>query len=215
MGSSTRLGAVRLLADEFFLLAHDDMSGKPRLHPRVAGIGLASALLGELILFGRIRIHGGDLVVLERRPVDDGLTNRVFVTIAGRHPQPLSTWLAMLAETAHDDVAARLAADGVVSRVSSRWPGRGDRWVPADMSTAAWPAARLRMVLTHDEAPSVPDVALAGLALSCGLASYLLWDTGPQVRDHLDRLLSDLGPVRDLLARAAAAVGNAVMSRRV
>jgi hypothetical protein len=206
---------VRLLADEFFLLAHDDVSGKPRLHPRVAGIGLASALLGELILFGRIRIQGGDLVVVERRPVDDGLTNRVFVAIAGRRPQPVSTWLATLAETARDDVAARLAADGVVSRVSSRWPGRGDRWVPADMSTAAWPAARLRMVLTHDEAPPVPDVALAGLALACGLASYLLWDTGPQVRDHLDRLLSDLGPVRDLIAHTEAAVGNAVMSRRV
>jgi hypothetical protein len=83
------------------------------------------------------------------------------------------------------------------------------------MSTAAWPAARLRMLLTRDEEPSVPDVALAGLALSCGLASYLLWDTGPQVREHLDRLLSDLGPVRDLLDHTETAVGDAVMSRRV
>jgi Golgi phosphoprotein 3 (GPP34) len=206
---------VRLLADEFFLLAHDDVSGKPRLHPRVMGIGLASALLGELVMFGRVRIKGADLVVVDGRPVDDELTDRVLVAIAGRRPRPVSTWLAALADTAPADVAARLAADGVVHRVSSRWPGRGDRWVPADMSTAAWPAARLRMLLTHDEAPPVPDVALAGLALSCGLSSYLLWDTAPEVRDHLDRLLSDLGPVRDLLAYTEAAVGDAVMSRRV
>jgi hypothetical protein len=206
---------VRLLADEFFLLAHDDVSGKPRLHPRVMGIGLASALLGELVMFGRVRIQGADLVVVDSRPVDDELTGRVLAAIAGQRPRPVSTWLAALADTAPADVAARLAADGVVNRVSSRWPGRGDRWVPADMSTAAWPAARLRMLLTHDEAPPVPDVALAGLALSCGLSSYLLWDTAPEVRDHLDRLLSDLGPVRDLLAHTEAAVGDAVMSRRV
>jgi Golgi phosphoprotein 3 (GPP34) len=210
---------VRLLADEFFLLAHDDASGKPRLHPRVVGIGLASALLGELVLFGRVRIQGPDLVVVDGRPVDDELTDRVLTVIAGRRPRPVSTWLAALADTAPAEVAARLAADGVVNRVSSRWPGRGDRWVPADMSTAAWPAARLRMLLTHAEAhaeaPPVPDVALAGLALSCGLSSYLLWDTGPEVRDHLGRLLSGLGPVRDLLAYTEAAVGDAVMSRRV
>jgi Golgi phosphoprotein 3 (GPP34) len=206
---------VRLLADEFFLLAHDDVSGKPRLHPRVAGIGLASALLGELVLFGRVGIHGGDLVTLDRRPVGDALTDRVFVAVAGRRAEPVSAWLAVLAETAPADVAARLAADGIVNRVSSRWPGRADRWVPADMSTAAWPAARLRMLLTRDEEPPVSDVALAGLALSCGLGSYLLWDTGPRVRGHLDRLLSGLGPVRDLLVQTETAVGDAVMSRRV
>jgi hypothetical protein len=206
---------VRLLADEFFLLAHDDVSGKPRLHPRVIGIGLASALICELVLFGRVRIQGSDLIVVDGHPIDDELADRVLTAIAGRRRQPVSFWLAALAETAPADVAARLAADGVVNRVSSRWPGRGDRWVPADMSTAAWPAARLRMLLTHQEAPTIPDVALAGLALSCGLSSYLLWDTAPEVRDHLDRLLSELPPVRDLLAHTEAAVSDAVMSRRV
>jgi hypothetical protein len=33
------------------LLAHDDVTGKPRAHSRVVGLGLAGALLGELMLF--------------------------------------------------------------------------------------------------------------------------------------------------------------------
>jgi Golgi phosphoprotein 3 (GPP34) len=207
---------TRLLADEFFLLAHDDVSGKPRLHSRVTGIGLASALLSELVLRGCARIRGAELIVEDRRPIDDELTNRVLAMVAARPPQPVPDWLAWLAETAADDVAARLAADGIVSRTSSWWPGRSGRWVPANMSTAAWPAARLRMLLMHEQALTVPDVMLAGLALSCGLASYLLWDTRPHSREHLDRLVSGLGqPLRDLLGQTETAVGNAVMSRRV
>ena len=50
-----------MLADQFYLIAHEDRTGRSRLHPRATGIGLAAALLGELILDNKLRIFAGDL----------------------------------------------------------------------------------------------------------------------------------------------------------
>ena len=49
-----------MLADQYFLIAHEDRTGRSRLHPRATGLGLAAALLGELMLEGRLRIVEGD-----------------------------------------------------------------------------------------------------------------------------------------------------------
>ncbi len=208
---------TRLLADEFFLLAHDDATGKSRLHPTVSGIGLAGALLGEQILFGRVDVREGWIVVVDRYDLPDALAQAVLDRLAAQQqPQTVRTWLRSLAETAHDDVAMRLAADGVVTRAKSRWPVRGERWVPADMSRAAWPAARLRMLLAKSESMTTPDVALAGLAVACGLGAQLLWDTPPEARQYLDYLGFTLAePLRELTRHTETAVGDAVLSRRV
>ena len=49
------------LADDFWRLAHHDVSGKPRLNGRAAGLGLAAALLGELMWAGKITARDGRL----------------------------------------------------------------------------------------------------------------------------------------------------------
>src|SRR5207302_8432860 len=46
----TGMSGTGLVADDLYLLAHDDRTGKPLLHPRPLGIGLAGGLLAELIL---------------------------------------------------------------------------------------------------------------------------------------------------------------------
>ncbi|WP_433221478.1 GOLPH3/VPS74 family protein [Dactylosporangium sp. CS-047395] len=46
-------------ADSLWLLAHDAGTGRPLLGPRVLGLGLAGALLAELLLGGLVRIDGG------------------------------------------------------------------------------------------------------------------------------------------------------------
>jgi transcriptional regulator with XRE-family HTH domain len=40
------------LADDLWLLAHHDVTGRPNLHARAAGLGLAGGLLAELVLAG-------------------------------------------------------------------------------------------------------------------------------------------------------------------
>ncbi len=56
------------LADDVYLLAHHEVSGRPFLHARVLGLGLAGALLAELVLEGKIFIRPGEVVVADRPP---------------------------------------------------------------------------------------------------------------------------------------------------
>ena len=57
--SGARLAGTGLLADDLFLMAHCDRTGKPLLQPRATGLGLAGALLAELTLLGKIRVSSG------------------------------------------------------------------------------------------------------------------------------------------------------------
>jgi Golgi phosphoprotein 3 GPP34 len=51
------LGGTGRLADDLFLMAHNDVTGKPLLQPRAPGLGLAGALRAELILSGRLWVR--------------------------------------------------------------------------------------------------------------------------------------------------------------
>jgi hypothetical protein len=54
------------LADEMYLIAHDDVTGGRRRPGRVVGVGLGGALLAELMLAGNVRIWAGTVVALTR-----------------------------------------------------------------------------------------------------------------------------------------------------
>jgi hypothetical protein len=69
------------LADDIYLLAHHEVSGKPFLQPRAIGLGLAGGLLAELVLIGAIRVAGDDLAVTDRVRPDDGLMRAVQVQV--------------------------------------------------------------------------------------------------------------------------------------
>jgi Golgi phosphoprotein 3 (GPP34) len=215
-------GGNGLLADDLFLLAHDEITGRPRLHPRVTGIGLAGALLGELTLFRRVDIRADPdgrefVVVTEREPIDDALANAVLRQVmADGRPRTVRAWLGYLAQTASHNVGERLGAAGLVARAHSRLPRRATRLVPTDMATAAWPATRLRLLLGRMDHVTVPDAALAGFAVACGLAQQILWDTPPSARQYLDYLVANLpAALRALLAQTENAVSDAVLSRPI
>jgi hypothetical protein len=211
------LPGTGLVADDFFLLAHDGVTGRPRLHPRVTGIGLAGALLTELTLLGRTDVRAGTLVVLDdRRPTDPLLAGLLGRVRTERRPHQVGAWLSFLSPGVAEEVAQRAAGNGLLVRVAQRGLRRGVRWAPADRSTAAWPAARLRMLLTRTEPMAVGDVSLAGLARACGLAELVLADAPVPARQHLDHLVSTLAePLRQLVAETETAVGNAVLARGV
>ena len=107
---STQLGGTGRLADDLWLVAHHEITGKPHLRPRAAGVGLAGGLLAELMLAGGIRLWRG-MIVPAGGPVSrDGLARAVLVQVtsegkssvplrAGNTPGPQSrarcaTWAA-------------------------------------------------------------------------------------------------------------------------
>jgi hypothetical protein len=55
----TPLTGTGLAADDLYVLAHHDVTGRPFLQARALGIGLAGALLAELVLAGAIRVPDG------------------------------------------------------------------------------------------------------------------------------------------------------------
>ncbi|HKT06145.1 MAG TPA: GPP34 family phosphoprotein [Rugosimonospora sp.] len=215
--------ASGLLADELFLIAHDDVTGKPRLHPRVMGIALAGALLGELVLYGRVDVRqvpelGTDGVILvERLPVGDALVDSVLdqVFSEGR-PRTVRAWLAFLWPTATRGVGDRLAASGLLLPARTGLLRREPRWTPADTPTAARPVTRLRILLSKQDPMTVADAVLGGFAVECGLGQQILWQAPPRAREYLDYLLGHLPEgLRILLNQTEQAVGDAVMNRPI
>lgn len=204
-----------LLADEFFLLAHDDMTGKPKLHLRVAGYGLAGALLGELILEGRITVRSGAVSVLNQHPPSDALAHLVLDQLVNESEhRAVRVWLDYLGQNARDMVGDRLVRAGVVRRHEARRLLRAaTTYRPVDINTAAWPVARLRGLLDRAETIRLPDAVLLGLVVATDLTRPVLSRTEcpPQVA----RILAALPPgLRELLAQIEAAAGAAVISPR-
>ncbi|MFE9691721.1 GPP34 family phosphoprotein [Micromonospora sp. NPDC005806] len=203
-----------LIADEFFLIAHNDSRGKAKLHPAATALGLAAGLLGELLLFGRITIASGMLTVLDRRPPADALAHTVLDQLIGE-PQhrAVRIWLSFLAQTGVTSVGERLARAGVLRRQENRRLLRTSlSYVPVDVNTTAWPAARLSTLLERPEPIVVPDSLLLGLIAATGLTREVLWNAGPQAHHQLSVLIPALpAPLKELVAHTEAAVGAAVL----
>jgi len=210
------LAGTGRLADDLYLLAHHDVTGRPFLQPRAVGLGLAGALLGELALAGAIWVGHGQLAVAGGAVPDDGLARQVLAVLAGeREPHPPADWLAFLAATAGRQVACRLARSGYLTEVGARRPWRGQRWVPVDADCAFAPLVRARAVLDPGRRPTASGAALAGLAAACGLGHRILQYGQPGGRERLDAAIRLLRQdLRELVAHTQAAVDAAVLSPR-
>ena len=71
------------LADDIYLLAHHEVSGKPFLQPQAIGLGLAGGLLAELVLIRAIGVSGDGVAATRRVRPQDGLTRAVHSQVLG------------------------------------------------------------------------------------------------------------------------------------
>jgi len=148
-----------LLADELYCIAHDDR-GRSRVPDRAVDVGLAAALLGELVLTGHVDVCDGRLEIVDGSQPQDALAYTVFEQLlAQRQCRQVRIWLALLAGWSFDAVGERLERRGLVTRTKKRW-GRVTRYIPVDPCAAAVPADRLRRQLVR----GVPEVVADGLA---------------------------------------------------
>src|ERR1700742_1827793 len=104
------------LADEFFLIAHRDYDGRPRINSSALTLGLAGALLIELALHRKIRINPQqlELIVASEAPPPDATAHAVMDQLAAEPEIMLiSTWLKFLGQTSTQRVADRLVRTGL------------------------------------------------------------------------------------------------------
>lgn len=205
------------LADEFYLIAHEDTTGQPRLHQKAAGYGVAAALLAELCLLGSLTIDGTGVRAVSVQTPRDLLAHTVLEHVQ-REAQlhPVRDWLAFLGRTAVEDVAKRLTRGGVLEMVESRrlW-GVNRAYVPVAINEAAWPHARISSRLSRRQEMEQPDQILAGLAFATGLTREMLWDDTDQGgRLYLAQIIAKLPtPIRTLVSETEIAISKTAATR--
>lgn len=206
-----------LLADDFFFVAHDSFSMKRRLSDRVVRLGLASALLGEQVLFRKVTIRRGQLRIVDATAPRDALAHTVLDHLCAE-PDVVSVrdWLRFLSRSSYEQVGQRLAREGLVrAREERRFLRTTVVYEPTKTARTGWPESRLASRLSTGAALDLPDVVLAGLVEASGLDAYVLADTPAPARRYLRRSLENLPPsLRELIDETEAAVGDAVLSSR-
>jgi hypothetical protein len=207
------------LADEFFLIAHRDYDGKPRLNSSALTLGLAGALLIELALHRRIRINPQqlELVVANPEPPPDATAHAVLdQLIAEPEIMSIATWLKFLGQTSTQRVADRLTRTGLVRPQLAGPPWkRSVLHPPLDANEAIVPAVRIQGIAARQQPLELSDALLTGLSAATGLDSFLLQDLNGESRQFLREVISQLPrPLMCLVAETKAAVGAAVLARR-
>jgi len=212
-----QLSGTGRLADDLYLLAHHEITGKLHLQPRAAGLGLAGALLAELTLSGKIYLQADQIMMADRSPPGDGLARSVLGLLVSEPEQHAPRdWLLFLARTAAEDVALRLEQSGYLTRISSRRPWRGQRWIPVDSDCAFAPFLRAKSALDSSKPITAQNAALAGLAAACGLGRQMALYLPPKAHHRLQEAAQQLHPsLRDLITQTQAAVDSALLSHRV
>lgn len=210
-----------MLADDFFLVAWDTTgTGKPRMHVPGIALGLAGALIAELVLAQRVVVRGVRLTVADSRRVEEGVADNVLSEISNS-PQhtDVRTWLAYLAQRSVADVSGRLEVLGLLQRETPKLLKRKQpRYFSTDFSRAMWPATRLRLALARRDPLSPQDMALATLVDACELTDTVLDEPSDRrvARQYLTTLLAAMPqPLSDLSRQVSAAVGDAVLTYRI
>jgi hypothetical protein len=210
-----------VLADDFFLVAWDTTgSGKPRMHLQGIALGLAGALIAELVLAQRIAVRGVRLGVVDPRPVQEKVAdNALSEMINSAHHTDIRTWLAYLAQRSVADVSGRLETAGLLQRETPKLLKRKQvRYFSTDFSRAMWPVTRLRLGLARRQPLSPQDMALATLMDACDLTDTVLDEPSGRraARHYLTTLLAAMPqPLSDLSRQVGAAVGDAVLTYRI
>jgi hypothetical protein len=208
------LGGTGLVADDLYLMAHHETSGRPFLQPRPLGIGLAGALLAELILGGCVFTAENGAVTAGRTWAGDDLARRVRDQVAAESgAYPVTDWLLFLGQSAAASVASRLERAGYLTR-AGRVPWRSPRWVPVDPDWAFAPLLRARPATDAGRTLTSHAAVLAGLAAGCGLRFRLdqyLPAGGRSIEQSVSALTPDL---QQLTAAVQAGVDGAVLAHR-
>jgi hypothetical protein len=204
------------LADEFFFIVHDVQTGKLRLQARTAGLGLAGALMGELVLNGNLDVANGTLTVIDGQPLpEDDLGYRVLRQLtADRQNRSLRTWLAFFGQGAVERVGVRLTRAGHIETSKTRRPwGTVVRYTPTDLNMAVWPADRLNVLVGRGDPLEFSDAMLAGLVAITGLTKQVWWDGDAVTLRNIAAAVASLPiSLREILAHTEAAVGDATLS---
>lgn len=207
------------IAEDFFLVALDERGGRPRLHPRALGLGLAAGLIAELALLDHVTLVSGQIKVpTGQAPPTQPHHARMCDQMAAEPDHPVPTWLQFFAQTAPDIVAERLIARGFLRLDTTRGILRVKAaYVPTDGSALAWRSLRLANMIAKHDVRTWEDGVLIGLLSATGLADPVLWHGSTADQDNLHAIVARLATdpfLHLLITQVSALIAAGVMTQR-
>lgn len=208
---------VLRLADDFYVVAHDSISFRCLLADRLFRVGLAAALLGELVLDRKIILRGGELRIVDGTPPSDMLSATVLSHLrAERDITSVRAWIRVFTRGSYEQVVQRLTRNGLLR------PREVRRYVvftvvvfaPTRLTPVGAAEGRLASRLGNRLTLKPADLVLAGLMDATGLYDHVLArgtppDTRTVLRTQLAALPEELG---DLVEQTRTLVGALVAS---
>ena len=225
LGHSMLAGTGRV-ADDLYLIAHHEISGKAYLSPRAAGTGLAGGLFAELLaaqtpavtlergyLIPRYR-KNGDAVARYVRP-DDPVSGHVLdLIVAESAPRPVRDWLLFLGKTAAADVAERLEHAGYLTRLASRVPWRAGPLAPLEGDWSRCALLRAHAALDGARTLTPYSALLTGLTVACGLEFRFADLSKERTRGAGEAVRLLRRPLQELIAHVQVTADASVLSAR-
>jgi len=206
------------LADDFYLIGLDGRTNRPRLHAKAMGLGVAAALLAELVLANYIRINNSRIEVAYRHYAPEAREHADMLSRIIAEPQHhLPVWLAYFAQTSTDTVQERLVARRFM-HVESRGVIRAKQsYVPIDPMAVEWRSLRIARVISRRDIRTWEDLTIIGLIVATGLTEAVMWNAEPEDRDNLLsilRYLNDEPSLHALITQVEQLIAAAVLAQR-
>jgi hypothetical protein len=202
----TREREAPLVGDDYFRVSHHPYRGQGLVAAEVVGLGLASALLGELWWDNRIDLQRGMVIpkpIAVGRPPISALTLQIEESIRGEQStRTIEELLRYLAIEAEARVGERLLARNQVSKVRARVGlslFKHDLFVPVSPNDWEWAGLSVATAVNQGRPLDQLDLHLARLAVVTNLLDQLMGEyDGAQRLPPLLRGLPE--PIRHLLA---------------
>lgn len=207
------------IADDFYLMALDERTGKPRLHTHAMALGLSAALLCELVLADFVVVRGDRLEALpQAAPVIDPVHTKMIQHVIAEPQHSISVWLSFFAQTATDAVADRLLAAGSLSVETSRGLLRSKPvYVPVDLVEVSWRSLRMVRIIGHRDVQTWDDLALVGLLCATGLINAVIVNAATDLQRDIRAIVAGLveePSLHTLIVQVEALIAANVLGQR-
>jgi hypothetical protein len=199
------------LHDELYLFAHHAENGTAHIHTGPLSVGLAGAVLIELLVDGWVTLHGEQIRVQPAQvPPADTIAAAGLASIrTGPRLPSVAAWLRTFGDQdLYGRIRANLVAIGILRHQTRKW--RSDLYPAVHHAWSTRVTGRTRSVLTGWDQPDAQSAALCGLIDALGLQEQLyMAESSAQVRQGLRAVASQhFPPVRYVISCVAQVAGD-------
>ncbi len=174
------------LADELLLLAYDDETGRSTVSHIALDLGMAAAVLVDLVLHGRVEVTDRAIRVIDTSPTGHDTADKVLSRIAGEEPHSVASWLQRLRHRLREHLLASLVSRGIVrDQDETAWDFiHLHRYPMVDPTAERDTRARLAEALTGRSIPDERTAALATLVAAVRMEPTLGLTGGSVAEAH-------------------------------